>query len=193
MSDLFPDPAPDFSDPLGMIRACHQRMLQHCALLEKLAEHLKHSGADDDARAAAQKARRYFSTSAVFHHQDEEQDLFPRLGRSSIRMAEVVHRLRQDHQKLDSAWDAIGPMLANVQHIGDHARFAALVAEFCQGYREHIRIEEQDFLDRAQHMLSSDDLNKIGLRYCNPVIPHGETDARDMDEFDDVEERVAAT
>lgn len=38
-----------------------------------------------------------------------------------------------------------------------------------------------------------DDLNKIGLRYCNPVIPHGETDARDMDEFDDVEERVATT
>ena len=38
-----------------------------------------------------------------------------------------------------------------------------------------------------------DELHKIGLRYCNPAIPHGETDARDMEEFENVEERVAAT
>lgn len=32
------------------------------------------------------------------------------------------------------------------------------------------------------------ELKQIGLRYCNPPIPHGETDARDMEEFRKVEE-----
>ena len=162
MSDIFPEPAPDFSDPLGLIRACHQRMLSHCELLEKLAAHLRHSGADDDARKAARQAHRYFSTSAVFHHQDEEEDLFPRIGRSSMAMADTVHRLRQDHRALDEAWAALGPMLENIAHVGDTERFAQLVAQYCDAYREHIRIEEREFLDRAQHMLSSDELRKIG-------------------------------
>jgi len=159
---MFPEPAPDFSDPLGLIRACHQRMLGQCELLEKLAEHLRHSGADDDARKAARQVHRYFSTSAVFHHRDEEEDLFPRVGRTSLKMAEVVHRLKQEHGRLDAAWADLGPMLENIQHVTDHARFAQLVADFCQGYRDHIRLEEREFLDRAQHLLSSAELKKIG-------------------------------
>lgn len=37
-----------------------------------------------------------------------------------------------------------------------------------------------------------EELHKIGFRYCNPAIPHGETDARDLEEFESVEERVTA-
>lgn len=162
MSELFPQPAPDFSDPLGLIRACHRRMLGHCELLERLAVHLKHSGADQDAMQAARKAHHYFATAAQLHHDDEEQDVFPRVLRSSAEMADVVHRLRQDHEQIDAAWNDLGPMLADPRHIGDTEQFAALVDRFCTLYREHIKSEEDEFFDRVQHLLNSDELKKIG-------------------------------
>lgn len=162
MTEPFPESAPDFDDPLGLLRACHQRMLAQCDLLEKLATHLQMNGVDADARTAARRVQTYFSTAAVHHHQDEEQDVFPRVVRSSLKMATVIHELKQDHEKLAAAWNDIGPMLGQLQHIGDTTRFRALVHGFCQAYREHIQIEEEDFLDVAQHILSSDDLRAIG-------------------------------
>jgi hemerythrin-like domain-containing protein len=162
MSELFPDPAPDFSDPLGMLRACHQRMLGQCELLEKLAAHIDKNGVDDDARKAARQVYRYFSTSAVFHHDDEEEDLFPKVGRSSLKMAEVVHQLRQEHENIDQLWKDLAPMIEQPANIGDTQLFNQLVNGFCEAYRKHIRFEEEEFLDRAQHMLSSQDLEKMG-------------------------------
>ena len=162
MRDAFPKPAPDFSDPLGLILACHQRMLGHCELLERLAEHMKHSGADEDARQAARKAHQYFSTAAQHHHDDEEQDVFPRVARASEEMAALVQRLQQDHERIDAAWNDLGPMLADPRNIGDFERFAGLVDGFCKLYREHIRVEEAEFFDPARQVLGSEDLKAIG-------------------------------
>ncbi len=162
MNHPFPKPAPDFSDPLGLIRACHQRMLGHCELMQRLAEHLKHSGVDDEAMKAARKAHRYFSTAAQLHHEDEEQDIFPRVARTSTTMADLVHGLHQDHERIDAAWNDLGPMLVDPRNIGDTKQFAALVEQFCALYQEHIQKEEDEFFDRAQDLLSSDDLKNIG-------------------------------
>lgn len=162
MSQPFPEPAPDFSDPIGMLRACHKRMLSHCELLDKLANHLDKNGVDDDARSAAKKVVRYFSTAAVHHHEDEEQDLFPKVVRSSIKLATVIHELKQDHVKLTAAWKDLEPMLRQPQHIGDTEQFMALAQQFGDAYRRHIATEERDLLDVAQHMLSTEQLQEIG-------------------------------
>lgn len=162
MAHGFPKPAPDFSDPIGLILACHQRMLGHCELLEKLAQHLQYSGADDDARQAAQKVHRYFSTAARHHHDDEEQDVFPRVLRAAPDMANVIQRLQQDHERLDAAWADIGPMLAEPSHIGDTEQFADLVANFCTLYRAHIQSEEEQLFARIKPFLNADDLQQIG-------------------------------
>ena len=162
MSEPFPEAAPDFDDPLGLLRACHQRMLGHCEILEKLARHMELSGVDKDALAAARKVHTYFSTAAVLHHQDEEQDLFPLLVRSTLKMAELIHGLKQDHERLDQAWRDIAPMLAQPSHIGDPQQFTVLANNFAELYRDHIAKENEELLDRAQHMLSSEQLKKIG-------------------------------
>jgi hemerythrin-like domain-containing protein len=162
MTNPFPEPAPDFSDPLGMLRACHQRMLSNCDLLEKLAAHMEKSGADDDARAAAQRVHRYFSTAAQFHHQDEEEDVFPRLVRTSLKLATVINDLKQDHEKIQAAWQDLEPMLRQIHHIGDMEMFRQVAGNFANLYRQHIKVEERDFLDTAQHLLSSEQLAAIG-------------------------------
>lgn len=158
----FPEAAPDFSDPLGLLRACHERILQHCAMLERLVEHLRAHGADAEVRSAAGKIHHYFSTAGQHHHQDEEQDLFPRLARQSLKLADLVHRLRQDHGRMEALWQQLGPQLASPARISDIDGFAAQVAEFGTLYREHIARENDDLLEIARHILSSDDLKKLG-------------------------------
>ncbi|HEX5338277.1 MAG TPA: hemerythrin domain-containing protein, partial [Gallionella sp.] len=65
--------APSFDHPLGMLHACHGKILRQCDTLTKLAAHLSRNGCDEQARQAAQGILRYFDTAGQFHHQDEEE------------------------------------------------------------------------------------------------------------------------
>jgi len=163
-NELFGESAPDFSDPLGLLRACHSRIEQHCATLQRLSEHLRAQGVDSEARTAAGKVHHYFSTAGQHHHQDEEQDLFPLLARQSLKLADKVHRLRQEHHQLDALWQQLAPLLARPATLTDHDAFAALVEEFVSAYRSHIAQENDELLEMARHILGRDELKKIGVR-----------------------------
>ena len=160
----FPDAAPDFNDPLGLLRACHGRIEHHCDTLEKLAVHLREHGVDAEARSAAGAIHHYFSTAGQLHHQDEEQDLFPILARQSLKLADQVHRLRRDHQAMDALWQQLAPLLARPAAIADLDTFAALTADFAAAYRDHIRRENDDLLEMARHILSRAELKKLGAQ-----------------------------
>jgi hemerythrin-like domain-containing protein len=160
----FPEAAPDFNDPIGLLRACHERILQHCATLERLVEHLRAQGVDAEARSAAGKIHHYFSTAGQHHHQDEEQDLFPRLARQSLKLADLVHRLRQDHAQMETLWRQLEPQLARPAQITDLDAFAALVADFAAAYRSHIARENEDLLEMARHILGSGELKALGQK-----------------------------
>lgn len=159
---LFPSAAPDFSDPLGLLRACHERVLKHCDILDNLIAHLADKGLDQDAKEAAAQVHKYFSVAGKHHHQDEEQDVFPRLARQSLKLADRVHRLKQEHQELDQLWEQLGPLLARPATIEQADNFNTLVANYTEGYRAHVRKENEELLDMAQHIFGNDELKQIG-------------------------------
>ena len=72
--------APTFDDPLEMLHACHGRILGQCDTLKKLTAYLPVHGCDQQARQAAQNILRFFDSAGHFHHQDEEENLFPARG-----------------------------------------------------------------------------------------------------------------
>ncbi|HFD81266.1 MAG TPA: hemerythrin domain-containing protein [Gammaproteobacteria bacterium] len=162
MNDTLIPSVPDFDDPLGLLRACHERMLAHCDMLEKLLPHLADKGFDEEARNAIGRIANYFGTSAVHHHQDEEQDLFPILNRQSLKLADMVYRLKQEHRELDDLWATVlqdlkkGPELATDEDAAGH------FARFCQRCREHIEFENRELLEMARHILSSRQLQDMG-------------------------------
>lgn len=160
--NLQPASAPDFTDPLGLLLACHGRMLGFCDTLDKLPAHLTAQGCDDDAKQAMKRIHHYFSTAGKLHHEDEEKDVFPRLVRTSLKIAEAIHHLRQDHTHMESAWSALEPLLARPGRIEDIDGFATLCQRFSTLYRAHIVVENAFFNDKAQHLLSSDMLKQIG-------------------------------
>lgn len=153
---------PGFDDPVALLRACHERMLDHCELLERLVAHVAEQGPDMEASSAAARVYRYFTTAAKHHHQDEEQDLFPLLARQSMKIADLAFALRKDHERLDDLWNTLAPALRRVQDIEGNADFAAKAAEFCQLTRAHIQKENREFLPLVQHSLSSRQLQEIG-------------------------------
>jgi hemerythrin-like domain-containing protein len=164
MSDNdLPGNLPGFDDPLALLRACHTHILDHCELLERIAERLADGTADEATREAARKVVRYFSTSARLHHQDEEQDLFPRLIRQSLKMADLIHALRQVHAELDVLWTGLEPELKRFPNVGDAETFMEQASRFCELNREHIRRENMDFLPLADSSLSSRQLKDIGV------------------------------
>jgi len=162
MTDPFKKPAPSFDDPLGMLMACHERILGHCETLLKLPGHLAEHGCDDEARQAARRIHTYFSTAGQDHHEDEEQDIFPRVTSSSAALAEVIDGLRGQHARMDELWGRLEPLLTKPEAIEDAEGLRALAEEFAALYREHIATENQLIRDTFQHLLSEAQLREIG-------------------------------
>jgi hemerythrin-like domain-containing protein len=149
-----PEPLPGFDDPVGLLRACHDRMLLHCGLLEQLLE------SPDSAKA--QQVVRYFSTSATLHHRDEEEDLFPLINRQSMKVAELLHELRKQHVRLDELWNTLSAHLRNIPAEGFDADFHTRATEFCTLCREHVQRENRELLPLVSSSLSRQQLGMVG-------------------------------
>jgi len=162
VSDPLIPEIPDFDDPLGVLRACHGRMLEHCDILQKLPPHISANGVDDEARSAIGKVVRYFTTSAVHHHQDEEQDLFPLLIHQSLKLAEIIHRLKQEHGEQAQLWEQLQQDMSRAPALAENTGFSSHVDKFCKACREHIEYENSELLAMAQHILSQRQLEDLG-------------------------------
>ena len=161
-TDNLIDDLPGFDEPVAMLRACHDRILAHCELLEKLVTHLDENGIDDKARKAAADIVRYFSTAGQLHHRDEEEDLFPKLNRQSLKIADLVNRLKQDHLALDALWLELLPDLKKLPDAGCSETFRKCVETFCQLTREHVQLENMEFLPLVASSLSKLELRELG-------------------------------
>jgi hemerythrin-like domain-containing protein len=156
------DELPGFDEPLALLRACHKNILAHCDRLEALLAHIDEQGIDDEARKAARDIVHYFSGSTLLHHRDEEEDLFPRLNRQSLRIAELIQDLKQEHSKLDQLWENMVSELKPLpdQHFSDG--FLQATRDFCTLSRQHVNRENMEFLPLAASSLSQLDLDEIG-------------------------------
>jgi hemerythrin-like domain-containing protein len=154
--------APDFSDPLGLIAACHLRIKKFCDMLERLPAWIDDNGVDRFAREGATQVIRYFTTAALHHHADEEQDLFPLL-RGSAALAATIERLTDQHRALDDAWKVLHAHLVEVQQGTAPSALTAGITPFVGAYREHIGIEDTQILPAAGARLTPVQKETIGL------------------------------
>lgn len=160
MSDTgLPEKLPGFDDPIGLLRACHEEMLAHCDLLTTL---VNGDDADTAAREAARNISRYFSHSATLHHRDEEEDLFPRINRQSLKIAELIYTLKKEHETLDSLWDSIAPELKQRPGDGFSHTCKQAAHEFSTLCGQHIARENRELLPLASNSLSEQALAEIG-------------------------------
>lgn len=161
---LLGEPAPDFSDPLALLAACHQRMLGLCDLLERLPAWINAHGVDDEAVTGARRVRHYFETAARLHHRDEEQDLFPLLHHDPA-LARLITELCREHAQLEDMWQPLAERLEQMEQQGSAPTgLEQAIAPFCSAYRRHIERENGELLPRAGTLLSAQQCATLGAR-----------------------------
>ncbi len=158
-----PASLPGFDDPLGLLVACHTKILHHCDLLEQLVTGIGFAAEKQEQRDMARRIHTYFSNSARLHHQDEETDLFPLLARQSLKLADLVHALRQEHEQLDALWSRLEVGLKRITQLDDPQDFIAATTRFCALSRQHVQREDTELLPVAASSLSSEQLKDIGI------------------------------
>ena len=158
--------APSFDHPLEMLHACHGKILRQCSTLKKLAAHLPVNGCDQQAQQAAQGILRYFSTAGEFHHQDEEENLFPVLLALQVpdhkQIETLLNRLLSEHIIMFAAWDELRKILEKVANGENTLLPDALAEEFIRSYTKHITFEEAELLPFASRLLSQQQIRELG-------------------------------
>ncbi|HEX8956213.1 MAG TPA: hemerythrin domain-containing protein, partial [Burkholderiaceae bacterium] len=101
--------APDFDQPIAVLKHCHDKIRKNLQTLQKLPAHLQEHGADDDAQKAAAGILRYFREAAPNHHADEEQDLLPMLQNTAKeadkRLLDALQpQILDEHKQMDLIW-----------------------------------------------------------------------------------------
>jgi hemerythrin-like domain-containing protein len=154
--------SPDFSDPLAVLRACQQDILKQCEALEGLPAHISDQGFGAEARSRIGQAVQFFTTTAPQHQQDKESDLYPILNRQSLKLADILFRLRKEQQRLSELWDSLVLDFKKGAELVEDGTFPDRIGAFCNGYRDYIQRENRELLSMAQHILSHRQLEDIG-------------------------------
>lgn len=103
--------APDFSDPLGLMRHCHRKIEGYLGGLVIAGEMLRRGGAAEVAEAFrmvdAAVDVEHFRVRGPKHTEDEEVSLFPRLrehgGREAVEALSAAAELEAQHRTAELA------------------------------------------------------------------------------------------
>jgi pyridoxamine 5'-phosphate oxidase len=167
MNELLPDPAPDFDQPVAVLKHCHGRIRKQLATLEKLLAHLPGHGADEQARQAASAVMKYFEKAAHLHHEDEEQDLIPMLrasarGDDAATLQALAPVILQDHKDMDAMWQDLHEQLSAIADGSGAQLSASTVQRFVQRYTGHMEREESTMAPMALRLFSPQQMTQLG-------------------------------
>lgn len=167
MSNSLIDTAPDFGQPIAVLKHCHDRIRKQLQTLQNLLAHLPQHGADEQARQAAQAVLKYFGNAAHLHHEDEERNLLPMLdataqGEDAAVLHDLVPRILEQHQQMDADWHIIKSQLDKIATGTDTALSASAVAQFVADYTAHMEQEEQKIAPMAKRLFSPAQMQELG-------------------------------
>ncbi|MEM8512966.1 pyridoxamine 5'-phosphate oxidase [Massilia sp. MP_M2] len=167
MTSLLPDTAPDFSQPIAVLKHCHDRIRKQLSTLEKLLPHLAEHGVDKQARDAAGAVLRYFDKAAHMHHDDEEQDLIPMLrataqGDDAATLQALAPTIVQDHNEMDALWQDLHEQLRAIEAGTGTMLSSTAVEHFVARYTAHMAREESTLAPMALRLFSLEQMAQLG-------------------------------
>jgi pyridoxamine 5'-phosphate oxidase len=184
MSNSLIDTAPDFNQPIAVLKHCHDRIRKQLQTLDKLLDHLPQHGADVEAQKAAQAVLKYFNNAAHLHHEDEEQNLLPMLHATArdadaSLLAELTPAILAGHEQMDRDWTIIKSQLEQIVHGSVTTLSASDVRRFCDTYAAHMVVEETHIAPMAKRLFSPEQMAQLGSamqvrRGITPDLPHSQ-------------------
>jgi hemerythrin-like domain-containing protein len=142
--------------PLEHLKACHRRIEDRLAVLERVADHF--SVNPTEALEALDRCFTFFESNGARHTADEEESVFPRiLPRLGQTESALVEDLKQQH----TAAEALYAELRSIEPVAEAEQFSKLVKQFCELYRAHIQAEDTMLIPAAAAVLALRDLSEI--------------------------------
>ena len=159
----FTSPAVGLDQPLEILEACHERVKNHCQILQRLSAHLKVAGIDDQAILASKNLLRYFEIAAKNHHEDEENNLFPMLlesmaGSDAVCINEIINVLKEEHILLEKIWQSIKNPLKLIASGTVASIDETQILLLATTYEKHINLEENELFPMAKRLLNEEQL-----------------------------------
>lgn len=180
MSNSLIDTAPDFSQPIAVLKHCHDRIRKQLATLHNLLAHVPGHGADAQARQAAQAVLKYFNSAAHFHHQDEERNLLPMLhatarGDDAALLQGMMPVILAQHEQMDGDWLIIKSQLDHIAAGTDTALNGEAVRQFVADYTAHMEQEERHIAPMAKRLFSPQQMLELGnaMQARRGIVPTG--------------------
>lgn len=155
---LEPMPPALLDDPLEYMFADHFRQRSLCVALRRYAD------VGEVPRAEAAMVIAYLTRDLPWHHQDEDEDLFPLLRQRALRedeLGEALAQLTDDHHRAEPM---VGEVIAALSAApsGDHIKLAkparALLRAYAASEHRHLAIENGIVLAIARIRLRRSDL-----------------------------------
>ncbi len=167
MNNLLFDPAPDFDQPIAVLKHCHDRIRKQIRTMQNLVSHTPKSGQDLDMQQAACAVLRYFNSAAPHHHADEEQDLLPMLqrvaeGKDADLLQSLLPQIANEHQQMDAAWTVLDRQLQAISSGTSGELSKADVMRFSDMYSAHMEKEETLIAPMAKRLFSSAQMHQLG-------------------------------
>jgi hemerythrin-like domain-containing protein len=155
--------APGFDQPLDVLEACHRRIARQCDNFERLLAHHDIHDSDIQAQQAARAILDYFDTAAVWHHDDEERNLFPLLEQAGAAGAcDLVELLTREHDEVALLWRALRPALTEIAAGHPVCLDESTARCFIALNRSHLDFENTHVLPLARRTLGAADLQRLG-------------------------------
>ena len=165
-SSLF-DTAPDFDQPVAVLKHCHDRIRKQLKTMESLASPAAFAATPDEVRQAASAVLRYFEKAAPHHHEDEEHDLLPMLadtarGDDAALLARLMPEVLDEHRQMEQLWQRLQPQLAAIAAGGAGTLDGADATRFGELYLGHMDKEESHIAPMAKRLFSPAQMQRLG-------------------------------
>ena len=164
---------PDFTDPLGLLVHCHERIEAQLSTLERAAEVLCAGDTRSlpEAFAAVDMACAHFANPGVKHTEDEDVSLFPRLrergGTAGEDALAAMAQLESQHRAAEQLHAEFDKLVGSIPRDGsadgkELDRFNELVSELTTLYRPHILLENHLVFPVAARILPASEIQALG-------------------------------
>lgn len=153
-----PQAVTSLDDPLSHLVACHRRIEERLATLERVAEHMEEDRAA--GLAALRNCNAFFASNGAWHSADEEESVFPRLlPRLDANERSFLSGLEAQHDEAEGLHERL-VLLTGTPEAGEAwlAELRTVIARLVELYRGHIAVEDDLLMRLAHTHLTPDDL-----------------------------------
>ncbi|TAK10153.1 MAG: hemerythrin domain-containing protein [Candidatus Manganitrophaceae bacterium] len=166
-------PSPDitFTNPLGWLRGCHDRIKHFLSLLMTVATRRRGEALHREDRETLAAALRYFREAAPMHTEDEEQSLFPRLraskSPSAVAARAVLDALEAEHHHVHQTHAEVEILAERWMREGvlpsfEAKRLIGLLQQLQDFYEKHMAIEDREAFSVASVVLTEKEMIAVG-------------------------------